>query len=419
MPRHGVEVVRVIVVGGGASGALCAVLCARGGADVTLLEKNEKTGKKLFITGKGRCNLTADLPPRDFLEGVVRGEKFLRSAIWNFTPQDTKDLFESLGVPLVTERGNRVFPQSGKSSDITRALDRALKESGVRVRLRSEVTGVTKSGGGFDVALSDGSVCESDILVIATGGKSYPSTGSTGDGYKFAESFGHSVVKPVPSLAQLLVKDSVAELNGISLKNVTLTAVPAGGGKSISEFGEMLFTKRGLSGPIALSLSARLNRTGGAKLLLDLKPALSREKLDARVLRDFDERSRADLKNVTRALLPEKLNLYVLRRAGLDPGQKVNEVTKEQRGRLVDALKGLAFTFSSVAPFEEAVVTSGGVALDELTPRCESRLEAGLYFIGEVIDADAYTGGYNLQIAFSTAAACARDILSRETRHSD
>lgn len=211
----------------------------------------------------------------------------------------------------------------------------------------------------------------------------------------------------MPSLAQLLVKDSVAELNGISLKNVTLSAeLP--GGKTFSEFGEMLFTKRGLSGPIALSLSARLNRTAGAVLRLDLKPALSREKLDARVLRDFAERQNSDLKNVTRALLPERLNAYVLSRAGLDASEKVNSVTREQRERLVGTLKDLTFRFSSVAPFEEAVVTSGGVELKELTPKCESRLVKGLYFIGEVIDADAYTGGYNLQIAFSTAAAARR-----------
>ncbi len=410
--RDGVESVKVTVIGGGASGAMCAVLCARAGAEVTLLEKNEKTGKKLFITGKGRCNLTADLPPREFLEGVVRGEKFLRSAVWSFTPEDTKSFFENEGVPLVTERGNRVFPASGKSSDITRALDRALKESGVSVRLHSEVSKVSKDGEVFTACLACGERVTSDVLVVATGGKSYPSTGSTGDGYAFAKSFGHSVVKPVPSLVQLLTKEDVSALNGISLKNVTLTAQP-GEGKSVSEFGEMLFTRRGLSGPIALSLSARLNRTSGGTLHLDLKPALDAEKLDARVLRDFAQRSNADLKNVTRALLPEKLNLYVLRRAGLSESKKVNSVTKEERERLVRTVKDLTFSFLSVGPFEEAVVTSGGVELKELTPRCESRLVPGLYFIGEVTDADAYTGGYNLQIAFSTAAACARDIAEK------
>ena len=390
-------------------------MLARGGAEVTLLEKNEKTGKKLFITGKGRCNLTADLPPREFLEGVVRGEKFLRSAVWSFPPESTKKFFEDMGVPLVTERGNRVFPASGKSSDITRALDRALKESGVRVMLHSEVKSAKKEGEEFVVTLSDGGEIRSDFLVIATGGKSYPSTGSTGDGYAFAESFGHSVVKPVPSLVQLLTKEDVSPLNGISLKNIELAAVLPDG-RTISEFGEMLFTKRGLSGPVALSLSARLNRVSGGALTLDLKPALSREKLDARVLRDFAERKNADLKNVTRALLPERLNLYVLKRAGLSPDEKVNSVTREERGRLVDAVKGLTFSFAGVGPFEEAVVTSGGVDTSELTPKCGSRLVPGLYFTGEVIDCDAYTGGYNLQIAFSTAAQAAGDIIARGSK---
>ena len=388
------ENVKVTVIGGGAAGTLCAVLLARSGIAVTLLEKNEKTGKKLFITGKGRCNLTADLPPREFLEGVVRGEKFLRSAVWTFTPEDTKKFFEDEGVALVTERGNRVFPASGKSSDVTRALDRALKESGVLV------------------TSSDGREFFSDILVVATGGKSYPSTGSTGDGYDLARSFGHSVVKPVPSLVQLLTHEDVSSLNGISLKNVTLSA-EVKGGKTLSEFGELLFTKRGISGPVALTLSAHLNRVGGATLRLDLKPALTHEKLDARVLRDFAERKNADLKNVTRALLPERLNLYVLRLAGLSPEAKVNAVTREERERLVRTVKGLTFGFASVGPFEEAVVTSGGVELKELTPKCESRLVKGLYFAGEVIDCDAYTGGYNLQIAFSTAAACSADIAAK------
>ena len=281
--------------------------------------------------------------------------------------------------------------------------------------LHSEVKSAKKEGEEFVVTLSDGGEIRSDFLVIATGGKSYPSTGSTGDGYAFAESFGHSVVKPVPSLVQLLTKEDVSPLNGISLKNIELAAVLPDG-RMLSEFGEMLFTKRGLSGPVALSLSARLNRVSGGALTLDLKPALSREKLDARVLRDFAERKNADLKNVTRALLPERLNLYVLKRAGLSPDEKVNSVTREERGRLVDAVKGLTFSFAGVGPFEEAVVTSGGVDTSELTPKCGSRLVPGLYFTGEVIDCDAYTGGYNLQIAFSTAAQAAGDIIARGSK---
>lgn len=403
-----------LIIGAGAAGCLCAVLCARGGERVTLLEKNEKTGKKLFITGKGRCNVTADYPPDEFLSGVVHGEKFLRSAIYSFTPENTKEFFRDLGVELVTERGNRVFPASGKSSDITRAFDRALKAAGVDVKLDSEVKSVKFENRVFKVLTADGKEYTADNVVVATGGKSYPATGSTGDGYEIAKSFGHTVVKPVPSLASLFTEESVRELCGISLKNVTLSAVIADGKRLDGKFGEMLFTDRGLSGPVALTLSTELNRVSGAVLHLDLKPALSHEKLEARILRDFEERKNGDLKNVTRALLPERLNLYVLKRAGLQPDKKVNSVTKEERKRLADTVKDLTLRLKSIAPFEEAVVTSGGVSLKELTPKCESRLQKGLYFVGEVTDCDAVTGGYNLQIAFSTAAAAAKDILSRK-----
>lgn len=403
-----------LIIGAGAAGCLCAVLCARGGERVTLLEKNEKTGKKLFITGKGRCNVTADYPPDEFLSGVVHGEKFLRSAIYSFTPENTKEFFRDLGVELVTERGNRVFPASGKSSDITRAFDRALKAAGVDVKLDSEVKSVKFENKVFKVLTADGKEYTADNVVVATGGKSYPATGSTGDGYEIAKSFGHTVVKPVPSLASLFTEESVRELCGISLKNVTLSAVTADGKRLDGKFGEMLFTDRGLSGPVALTLSTELNRVSGAVLHLDLKPALSHEKLEARILRDFEERKNGDLKNVTRALLPERLNLYVLKRAGLQPDKKINSVTKEERKRLADTVKDLTFRLKSIAPFEEAVVTSGGVSLKELTPKCESRLQKGLYFVGEVTDCDAVTGGYNLQIAFSTAAAAAKDILSRK-----
>lgn len=403
-----------LIIGAGAAGCLCAVLCARGGERVTLLEKNEKTGKKLFITGKGRCNVTADYPPDEFLSGVVHGEKFLRSAIYSFTPENAKEFFRDLGVELVTERGNRVFPASGKSSDITRAFDRALKAAGVDVKLDSEVKSVKFENIVFKVLTADGKEYTADNVVVATGGKSYPATGSTGDGYEIAKCFGHTVVKPVPSLASLFTEESVRELCGISLKNVTLSAVTADGKRLGGKFGEMLFTDRGLSGPVALTLSTELNRVSGAVLHLDLKPALSHEKLEARILRDFEERKNGDLKNVTRALLPERLNLYVLKRAGLQPDKKINSVTKEERKRLADTVKDLTFRLKSIAPFEEAVVTSGGVSLKELTPKCESRLQKGLYFVGEVTDCDAVTGGYNLQIAFSTAAAAAKDILSRK-----
>lgn len=408
----------VLVIGGGAAGCLAAVMLARGGEAVTLLEKNARIGRKIYITGKGRCNLTADFLPQDFLNKVVRGEKFLRSAVYGFSPEDTKEFFNALGVELVTERGGRVFPASQKSTTIIDALSRALDIAGVRLETGAEVVSVGGEKGAFTARTADGKEYRADYLVVATGGMSYPSTGSTGDGYAFAKEFGHSVVKPVPSLAQLVTVEDVSALKGLSLRNVTLSAYSPDGKKLASEFGEMLFTDKGLSGPVALSVSARVNRASGVTLSLDLKPALSREKLEARILRDFSERTNADVGNAMRALLPARLDLFVLKKAGIAPAKKVNSVTREERGRIVDTLGNLRFGLHCVAPFEEAVVTSGGVELKELTPACGSRIKDGLYFAGEVVDVDALTGGYNMQIAFSTAAAVARNILKREGRDS-
>lgn len=408
----------VLVIGGGAAGCLAAVMLARGGEAVTLLEKNARIGRKIYITGKGRCNLTADFPTQDFLNKVVRGEKFLRSAVYGFSPEDTKEFFNALGVELVTERGGRVFPASQKSTTIIDALSRALDIAGVRLETGAEVVSVGGEKGAFTARTADGKEYRADYLVVATGGMSYPSTGSTGDGYAFAKEFGHSVVKPVPSLAQLVTVEDVSALKGLSLRNVTLSAYSPDGKKLASEFGEMLFTDKGLSGPVALSVSARVNRASGVTLSLDLKPALSREKLEARILRDFSERTNADVGNAMRALLPARLDLFVLKKAGIAPAKKVNSVTREERGRIVDTLGNLRFGLHCVAPFEEAVVTSGGVELKELTPACGSRIKDGLYFAGEVVDVDALTGGYNMQIAFSTAAAVARNILKREGRDS-
>lgn len=401
----------VVVIGGGAAGCLAAIMLARGGERVTLLEKNAKIGRKIYITGKGRCNLTADFPPQDFLLKVVRGEKFLRSAVYGFSPSDTKDFFNGLGVGLVTERGGRVFPDTQKSTTIIDALARALDREGVRTVTEAEVVSAGGTKGDFVVTTADGRRFAADYLVVAAGGMSYPSTGSTGDGYRFAREFGHTIVKPVPSLAQLVTVENVAPLKGLSLKNVTLSAYSPDGKRLSSEFGEMLFTDKGLSGPVALSTSARVNRASGVKLYLDLKPALTREKLEARILRDFSERTNADTVNAMRALLPARLDAYVLEQARVLPSKKVNSVTREERGRILDALKNLSFNLHSVAPFEEAVVTSGGVELKELTPACGSRIVPGLYFVGEVADVDALTGGYNMQIAFSTAVAAARNIL--------
>ncbi len=403
----------ITVIGGGAAGCIAAILLAREGESVTLLEKNSKIGRKIYITGKGRCNLTADYQPQEFLTRVVRGEKFLRSALYSFTPEDTKQFFLELGVETITERGSRVFPITQKSTTVIDALNNALKRNGVTVVTNAEVESITKMGDQFESKTTNGRVYNSDYLIIATGGKTYPSTGSTGDGYKFAHSFGHTIVKPVPSLVAIITKENVASLKGLSLKNVRLTAVSPEGKELASEFGEMLFTDAGISGPIVLSVSARVNRSSGVKLSLDLKPALKTEQLDNRLIREFAERQNSDIANAMRALLPARLNRYLLEKANISPSKKVNSITVEERKRILNTLKGLTFTMKELAPFEQAVVTSGGVSLTELTPACASKLCDGLYFAGEVIDVDALTGGYNMQIAFSTASIVAKDILQK------
>ena len=403
---------RVCVIGAGASGMLASIVLARGGVDVALVEKNDKFGKKLYITGKGRCNLTNDCEMDDMFANVVRGEKFLRSSLYGFTPQDTMSFFEDLGLKLVVERGNRVFPFSQKSSDVIKALQIEIENLGVKTYLGSEVKEVKKTHDGFTV-VTPWECIDCDKVIVATGGVSYPSTGSTGDGYAFARSFGLKIVEPRQALVPIIVKQNVSSMQGISLKNVALSAFDESVKKIASEFGEMLFTNRGLSGPIALSVSSYINRKQGVKLYLDLKPALDENALDRRILRDFDERKNQDIKNVTRALLPERLNVYVLKCANINESKKVNEITKEERARLVGNVKNLRFDVQSLAPFAEAIVTSGGVDLKCLRPTCECKDVEGLYFVGETIDIDALTGGFNLQLAFATAVCAARDILKK------
>lgn len=391
---------------------MASIVLARGGVDVALVEKNEKFGKKLYITGKGRCNLTNDCEMDDMFANVVRGEKFLRSSLYGFTPQDTMSFFEDLGLKLVVERGNRVFPFSQKSSDVIKALQIEIENLGVKTYLDTEVKEVKKTHDGFTVVTPLERI-DCDKVIVATGGVSYPSTGSTGDGYAFARSFGLKIVEPRQALVPIIVKQNVSSMQGISLKNVLLSAFDESGKKIANEFGEMLFTNRGLSGPIALSVSSYINRKQGVKLYLDLKPALDENALDRRILRDFDERKNQDIKNVTRALLPERLNVYVLKCANINESKKVNEITKEERARLVGNVKNLRFDVQSLAPFAEAIVTSGGVDLKCLRPTCECKDVEGLYFVGETIDIDALTGGFNLQLAFATAVCAARDILKK------
>ena len=395
---------RVVVIGGGAAGLMAAYAAGSQGAQVTLLERNEKLGKKIYITGKGRCNLTNDCPPDEFLENVVRGEKFLTGALWSFSPEDMMSLCERFSLPVKVERGNRVFPVSDHASDVTKMLERACLSVGVTIKLQEYVKEIGVLHSTMRDIITQNGAYPCEAVVIATGGLSYPSTGSTGDGLRFAKSLGHKIAPCVPSLVGLNCKGDFSALQGVSLKNVCLFAMR--GGKVIfSEQGEMLFTHYGISGPLVLSLSARINRLPFAELscFIDFKPALDRETLDRRLVRDLSERKNEQMKNVVRGLLPSALCLPVLKEAGIDPFKHANAVTREERGRLLDSLKKFPVVLTSLRGFEEAVVTSGGVELKDVSSKTmESKIAPGVFFAGEVLDVDAYTGGFNLQIAFST-----------------
>ena len=395
---------RVVVIGGGAAGLMAAYAAGSQGAQVTLLERNEKLGKKIYITGKGRCNLTNDCPPDEFLGNVVHGGKFLTGALWSFSPEDMMSLCERFSLPVKVERGNRVFPVSDHASDVTKMLERACLSVGVTIKLQEYVKEIGVLHSTMRDIITQNGVYPCEAVVIATGGLSYPSTGSTGDGLRFAKSLGHKIAPCVPSLVGLNCKGDFSALQGVSLKNVCLFAMR--GGKFIfSEQGEMLFTHYGISGPLVLSLSARINRLPFAELscFIDFKPALDRETLDRRLVRDLSERKNEQMKNVVRGLLPSALCLPVLKEAGIDPFKHANAVTREERGRLLDSLKKFPVVLTSLRGFEEAVVTSGGVELKDVSSKTmESKIAPGVFFAGEVLDVDAYTGGFNLQIAFST-----------------
>ncbi len=394
----------VVVIGGGAAGLMAAYTAASRGRKVLLLEKNEKLGKKIYITGKGRCNVTNDCPPEDFLANVVNGSRFLTRAAYAFPAASAMEFFEEHGLALKVERGNRVFPVSDHASDVTKALECACRDAGVEIRLNEAVTGIGQRDGAVCAVYSEKSVYECESAVIATGGCSYPSTGSTGDGYRFAEQLGHACEARTPSLVGIELREDVSAAQGVSLKNVTLTAKR--GQKTIfSEMGELLFTHYGMSGPLVLTLSALINRLPLSEISvwLDLKPALDEKKLDERLLRDFAERRNETMKNVMRGLLPAGVVQIVLRAAGISPEKQANAVTREKRRALLSALKKLPFSLKALRGFHEAVVTAGGVALRGIDPATmQSRLVRGLYFCGEVLDCDAFTGGFNLQIAWST-----------------
>ena len=423
----------VCVIGGGAAGLMAAYAAAENGHNVTLFEKNEKLGKKIYITGKGRCNFTNDVSAEDFLQNVVRGKKFLTGAIYSFPPQKTIDFFEKYGLSVKIERGNRAFPSSDHASDVTKTLEKACKMMGVRVFLGEKVEKIQftmpdvipmsdiEGGVMQDIipmsriakVLTSQNEYEFDEVIVATGGISYPSTGSTGDGYLFAQAQGLAVTDLKCGLCGLnLVGDFFKDLQGLTLKNVTLTV--KNGGKTISEeFGEMLFTHFGISGPIVLSTSSLINRLPFERLLmtLDLKPALDEQTLDKRLLRDFEKYKNKQVLNALCELLPQKLIPYVLSVAGISQTKAVNGITKEERARLVKALKQLPLKVRGLRGFEEAIITSGGVDLSEINPKTmESKKVLGLRFCGEVLDVDAFTGGFNLQIAFATGYAAGKSI---------
>lgn len=404
----------LIVAGGGAAGLFAAGFAAKGGAAVTVLERGTRPARKLLITGKGRCNVTNNCTPEEFLRNVRSNPRFLYGAVSAFSPADAMAFFESLGVPLKTERGGRVFPVSDRAADIAGALSRFAKESGARLEYSVRVADILAEEGTVrGVRLEDGRELPSDAVLLATGGRSYPATGSAGDGWRLAEQLGHTVVPARASLVPVRVKEPwCGELMGLSLRNVTLTLRDARGKALFSELGEMVFTHFGVSGPLVLSASSYMTgKPENYRMEIDLKPGLDLQQLDARLLRDFGETKNRDFVNALDKLLPRKLIPVAVRLSGIPPGRKVNAVTREERRAFAALLKALPVTPAGLLPVEAAVITAGGVAVREIDPRTmESKLVKGLYFAGEVIDVDALTGGYNLQIAWSTAYLAAKGV---------
>ena len=396
----------VAIVGGGAAGLMAACAAAENGNEVILFERNSRPARKVMITGKGRCNVTNNCDTEAFMRNTPHGSRFMYSAINAFSADDTISFFESRGVHLKTERGNRVFPVSDKAVDIVDALVDSVKKLDVKI-INARVTDIIcDNGKAVGVSCENGKDFSADRVIIATGGMSYPVTGSTGDGYKMAERVGHTVTELRPSIVPIMTKEGFcSRLCGLSLKNVTLTLFEEGKKKPIfSELGEMMFTDFGITGPLVLSASAYVNKAPELySIKVDLKPALDAETLDKRILRDFAAELNKDFINFLDALLPKRLISVVVNLSGIEPRKKVNGITREERSRLVTVIKGLSLSVLRLRPIEEAVVTSGGISLKEINPATmESKLISGLYFAGEIIDVDCFTGGFNLQTAFST-----------------
>lgn len=409
---------KVYVIGGGASGMIAAIEAAKNGHDVHLLEKNEKLGKKLYITGKGRCNLTNACDRDTFFQNVISNPKFLFGAFHQFTTDDVIEFFEQLGLRTKIERGNRVFPLSDKSSDVISALRIELQRLGVDIHYKSDVSDIlykNESFHGLRLRDSDKELL-GDAVIIATGGLSYPLTGSTGDGFEFAKRVGHNITALYPSLVPIYVSETyIKDLMGLSLKNIEIT-VKSGKKEIYKDFGELVFTHFGVSGPVVLSTSRHiipyLNKKDKLTLSIDLKPALSTQQLDARILRDFEEFKNKQFKNSLNHLLPNKLIDVIIRLSCINPDKQVNSITKEERLNLVELLKNFTLNIDKLGPFSQAVITKGGVSVKEIDPSTmESKLIKNMYFVGEVLDLDALTGGFNLQIAWSTGYLAGKSVL--------
>ncbi len=397
---------KVIVIGGGPAGMMAAGQAALRGNTVTLIEKMNRVGRKLYITGKGRCNVTNASDPEGLIANTPGNPYFLYSAFYTFTSDSTMEFFEQQGVPVKVERGNRVFPKSEKSNDIVRAMENFVKKSGGKIMYETEVSEIIIENNCVKgVKLKNGTILDCDSIVIATGGLSYPMTGSTGDGYKFAKKVGHTVTKCYPSLVPLKASEKwISDLMGLSLKNISIK-VTIDNKEVYSDFGEMMFTHFGVTGPVILSASRYINDRLDEKpvIHIDLKPALSAKELDNRLLKDFHKYVNKDFKNALDDLLPQKLIPVIIKLSSIDENKKVNSITKEERTRLLELIKNLTINITDTNGYNEAVVTRGGISVDEIDPSTmESKIVSGLYFAGEVIDVDSFTGGFNLQIAFST-----------------
>lgn len=405
---------KIIIIGGGAAGLIASATAAGRGEDVTVIEKNSRPARKVMITGKGRCNVTnACFDLDDLINSVVTNKRFMYSAFSSFMPYDTIALIEEMGVPTKIERGNRVFPESDKAVDIVDALVKNAKQNGVKFVEGTVASFNTENNVIKSVNLDDGTVVEGDAFAICTGGLSYQSTGSTGDGYRLAESVGHSITDIEPALISLVASNGfVPKLQGLSLRNISIKLLD--GEKEIySDFGEMLFTHYGVSGPVILSASSHMThpKEHNYKIVIDLKPALDEQTLDKRIQRDFAENTNKDFINSLSKLLPNKLIPVIVKLSGIEPSEKVNQITKVQRQNLVSLLKNFTVNISDFRPINEAIITSGGVDVKEINPKTMgSKIVDNLYFAGEVIDVDAYTGGFNLQVAFSTGYLCGMNI---------